>query len=328
MNTNAIILANAEIRDEIIIAGAEMLRRGANAADVAEQIARDVEDDPNEHTVGYSGYPNILGEVELDASFMDGATLKAGAVAALKGFRHPISVARQVMERLPHVLLVGDGAARFADEIGAERRDMLSDFAREAWQNRLKRLEIGDWRSGDGISNLQSLISSPGVDLIDLTNRALSYREGHDTMNVIVRDMTGNICTAVSTSGIAWKYPGRVGDSPVIGAGNYCDNRYGAAACMGVGEVAIRMSAAARVVLLMRSGLSLRDAGMEVVRDMQPIIGESTAKNHMQRADWVRILVMDAKGNTGGFATRPGLSYKIQTAGQTQPHACECIDPA
>lgn len=306
-----IVLANAEIRDEFITEGMQRLRCGASAGDVAEFIACAVEDDPDEHTVGYGGWPNILGEVELDASFMDGATLRAGAVAALKGFRHPISVARQVMLRLPHVLLAGEGAARFATEIGAERRDMLSPEAYTAWQQRIA-----------------AIVEDEEDDAITLTMRALVERRGSDTMNVIVRDADGNICSAVSTSGIAWKYPGRVGDSPIIGAGNYCDNRYGAAACMGLGEAAIRIGAAAQAVTLMRLGWSIEAAGREVVHQLSELLGESTAEDHMRHADWVRILLMDAAGNVGAFATRPGLSYKVQTAGDPRPITCEVVCPA
>ncbi len=306
-----IVLANAEIRDEFIMEGMQRLRRGASAGDVAEFIACAVEDDPEEHTVGYGGWPNILGEVELDASFMDGATLRAGAVAGLKGFRHPISVARQVMLRLPHVLLAGEGAARFAIEIGAERRDMLSPEARAAWQQRIA-----------------EVVQHEEEDAITLTVRALVERRGSDTMNVIVRDGVGDICSAVSTSGIAWKYPGRVGDSPLIGAGNYCANRYGAATCMGLGEAAIRVGAAAQAVMLMRLGWSLEAAGREVVCQLSTLLGESNAADHMRRADWVRILLMDAAGNVGAFATRPGLSYKVQTADDPWPITREVVCPA
>lgn len=305
------ILANAEIRDDIVAAGAEMLRAGASAADVAERIARDVEDDPNEHSVGYGGLPNILGEVELDASFMDGDTMKAGAVAALKGFAHPISVARAVMQRLPHVLLAGEGAAQFAAEINAERRDMLSPEARQMWFEQLAKMSLYG-------SQLQS-------DVIGAVNQALTVQEGHDTMNVIVRDAAGSVCSAVTTSGISWKYPGRVGDSPVIGAGNYADSRYGAAACMGLGEITIRLATAARAVSLMRAGLSLHDAGIDVLRDMQPLIGESIAEHHMRRADWVRVLIMDRAGNVGGYATRAGLQYKVQTSADAHPQLHQVV---
>ncbi|MCX7939717.1 MAG: isoaspartyl peptidase/L-asparaginase [Thermoflexales bacterium] len=295
-----VLLANAEVRDEYLIAGMRMLREGAHAGDVAEYVARLVEDDPEEHTVGYGGYPNVLGEGELDASFMDGTTLQAGAVAALKGFRHPISVAREVMRRLPHVLLVGEGAARFAREIGAEPREMLSPEARRAWQE-----HVGMLRDAP--------------DTIALTWQAWRHARGHDTMNVIARDMHGNLCTAVSTSGVAWKYPGRVGDSPLIGAGNYCDSRYGAATCMGLGEAAMRLAAAAQAVTLLRLGWSLVAAGVEVTRQLAQLLGRSRAEHPMRVADWVRVLIMDAQGNVGGFATRDDLCYKVITAETATP---------
>ncbi|MCS7054630.1 MAG: isoaspartyl peptidase/L-asparaginase [Thermoflexales bacterium] len=311
-SSSIVVLANAEIRDEFISEGVERLRHGASAGDVAEFIACAVEDDPDEHTVGYGGWPNILGEVELDASFMDGATLRAGAVAALKGFRHPISIARQVMLRLPHVLLAGEGAARFAAEIGAERRDMLSPEARAAWQQRIA--AIGE--------------DTHQRDTIALTLRALGERRGSDTMNVIVRDAAGHICSAVSTSGIAWKYPGRVGDSPLVGAGNYCDDRYGAAACMGLGEAAMRVGAAVQAVMLMRLGWSLESAGREVARQLSDLLGAPAAEDPTRHAHWVRILLMDAAGHVGAFATRPGLCYKVQRADDPHPLLREAVCPA
>ena len=311
---SALILANAEIRDDIIQRGAAMLSQGADAAAVAEFVACEVEDDPDEHSVGYSGMPNILGEMELDASFMDGAQLKAGAVAALKGYRHPISVARQVAERLPHVLLTGSGAARFAEEIGAERRNMLSDYARNEWRTKLNLVDP----DGDGLR----------ANVIDLVNRALAPAlfdpTNHDTMNVLVRDTTGHLVTAVTTSGISWKYPGRVGDSPVIGAGNYCDDRFGAAACMGLGEIVIRLASSAHAVFLLGAGKTLAEAGGSVVREMLRLLGPSTAVNHMERANWVRLLLIDKDGNVGGFATRPGLSFKVQAADESAPRTIAC----
>ncbi len=294
-----IILTNDDVRDEFIISGMQRLLQGADAGDVAEHIARAVEDDPEEHTVGYGGWPNSLGEVELDASFMDGATLQAGAVAALKGFRHPISIARELMMRLPHVLLVGEGAVRFAEEIGAERRDMLSPEARAAWE-----------------AHTAKLAAMPDESVINRTLRMLAQQIGHDTMNVIVRDANGHLCTAVTTSGIAWKYPGRVGDSAIIGAGNYCDDRYGAATCMGLGEAAMRVCASAQAVTLLRLGHSLESAGQQVVQQLAALL--SRPDHHVHTA-WVRLLIMDAQGNFGGFATRPGLHFKVQTAHEQRP---------
>lgn len=310
------ILVNGEVRDGCIAEGIAALRQGASALDAAELVARAVESDVNDHSVGFSGLPNILGEVELDASIMDGATLASGAVAALQGYPHPISVARQVMERLPHVLLAGAGAAQFAQEIGAEPKELLTPEAREIWLKRLKgvlgdlRLEIGD-SDAQTISNLQSQISASGMPLSELVHRALKYHEGGDTMNVVVRDATGHIVSAVTTSGVAWKYPGRVGDSPVIGAGNYVDDRYGAAACTGVGELTIRHGTALRAVTLLQAGLSLEQAGRATLRDLLPLSKPQNA--------WIRLLVMDKAGNVGGFCTHANAIYKMQAVDEDAP---------
>lgn len=304
-----------------------MLRGGAPGADVAEYIACEVEDDPNENSVGYGGLPNILGEVELDASFMEGATLRAGAVAGIKNVRHPISIARQVMERLPHVLLVGAGAERFADEIGAERRNMLTPEARQMWFEQLRKIGMLDsiLQGSNSAPDFQTLFNARVGDLIGVTNKALASKDGSDTMNVIVRDADGHIFSAVTTSGIAWKYPGRAGDSPVIGAGNYADDRHGAAACMGLGEVTIRSASSSRAVMRMSLGQTVQQAGEATVRDMYHVVGPSTASNPMLNADWVRILLMDSAGNTGGYATRAGLMYKVQGANDVAPRLCEAV---
>jgi L-asparaginase / beta-aspartyl-peptidase len=317
------ILVNGEVRDGCIAEGIAALRQGASALDAAELVARAVESDVNDHSVGFSGLPNILGEVELDASIMDGATLASGAVAALKGYPHPISVARQVMQRLPHVLLAGAGAAQFAQEIGAEPKDLLTPEAKEIWLKRLNAV-IKDWKSENGdlrleigdsdaqtISNLQSLISKPGTPLSELVRRALKYHEGGDTMNVVVRDANGHIVSAVTTSGVAWKYPGRVGDSPIIGAGNYVDDRYGAATCTGVGELTIRHGTALRAVTMLQAGMSLMQTGRATVRDLLPLSKPQNA--------WIRLLVMDKDGNVGGYCTHADAIYKVQTVDEDAP---------
>ncbi len=315
---NPLILANGEIKDDIIAAGVEQLRRGASAEDVAEQVARDVEDDADEHSVGFSGLPNLIGEVELDASFMEGAALRAGAVAGVRNFRHPISIARAVMDRSPHVLLVGAGAERFADEIGAEHLEMLTDAACAIWIERLHKLGLTDY----DIQTLQNP-HAPRKPLLDLVWRAFTLRDdgepqSSDTMNVLVRDANGHIVSAVTTSGVAWKYPGRAGDSPVVGAGNYADDRFGAAACMGLGEIAIRVGAALRGVTNLRQGMSLEASGLDVCAAMQPLIGAT---------QWVRMLLMDARGNCGGAATQKGLMYKVMSTADARPQQHEAAHP-
>jgi len=301
-----LILANGEIRDEIIAAGVEMLRRGASADDVAEKVACDVEDDADEHSVGFSGLPNVLGVVELDASFMEGRAWRAGAVAGVRNFRNPIRIARAVMERTPHVLLVGAGAERFGDEIGAERKEMLTEAARNIWLERMHRIGLSDFE----IQTLQNPLA-PQAALADIVHRVFNMRDGSDTMNVIVRDAQGHIVSAVTTSGVAWKYPGRAGDSPIVGAGNYVDDRYGAAACMGLGEIAIRVGAAARGIQDLRFGMTMREAGADVCAEMAPLLA---------KGQWVRMLMLDARsGHAGGYATAPGLFYKVQRLSDADP---------
>jgi beta-aspartyl-peptidase (threonine type) len=311
----SLILANAEIHDDVIADGAARLRSGAGAADVAERIARAAEEDPDEHTVGYGGWPNLLGEVELDASFMDGATRRAGAVAGLRGFAHPISVARAAMEQMPHVLLCGKGAEHFASAIGAETRDMLSPEARAAWITRLRELGVVAPSAPDPEPPLDPMTVH---NIIGTVRRAIGLREGGDTMNVIVRDLHGNIASAVTTSGVAWKHPGRVGDSPLIGAGNYADNRFGAATCMGWGEIAIRTGAARSAVLLMETGRTPAQAAEAVVRDMRELCTDGLS---------VRLLVLGADGTPAAAASHPGIHWKLQRASDPAPRTMESAVP-
>ena len=251
-----IVVASANGRTGIY-AAIDMLRDGGSALDAIEAATRIVEADPDDHTVGYGGYPNLLGQVELDASIMDGRTLAAGAVGGLKGFKHPISVARRVMDDLPHVLLVGEGAARCAREIGMQEEALLTPEAEAVYRMGLQGRVPEDQRAW-----LTAGIERNLGRLVKLTTDP-EHTAG--TVNFIAQDRDGNIACAVSTSGWAWKYPGRLGDSPLIGAGNYADNRYGACACTGWGELAIRLSTARSVVLYQRLGFGLEQAGRQAL---------------------------------------------------------------
>jgi L-asparaginase / beta-aspartyl-peptidase len=230
--------------------------------DIAEAMIRDIEAEPEVHSVGLGSWPNMAGVLELDASIMHGATLEAGAVCAMKGFLHPISVAREVMKRLPHVLLAGEGAERFAAEIGAERAELLTDTAREAYAK---------WMDANVPPSLRE--RWPDVRLADYAYSALDPERVGGTTCILVKDDRGDIVCGVSTSGWAWKYPGRIGDSPIIGAGCYADNRYGAVGCIGTGEMSIRAGTARSVVLYMKQGLSVRDACFEAADDFRSLRG-------------------------------------------------------
>jgi L-asparaginase len=237
---------------------ARMLADGAPALDAIEAGIRLIEADPTVRTVGRGGWPNLVGEVELDACMMDGTTLRTGAVGALKGYLHPVSIARDVMRRLPHELLVGEGAARFAHEIGAATADNLTEDSRSVWQawfdRTLTPAEKQSW---------------PDIPLAELCRHAIDPETGRDTTVFLAQDAGQSICSGTSTSGWGWKYPGRLGDSPIIGAGSYADTRYGAAACTGAGEMTIRCCTARSVVIYMKRGATVADAVFEAVEDMR-----------------------------------------------------------
>ncbi len=274
----------------------QTLKSGGSALDAVEIGIRAVEAHPADHTVGYNGYPDILGELELDASIMDGRTLKSGAVALLRGFPYAISVARQVMERaLPHVLLAGAGAGRFAREIGAEAwQEMLTAEVREIWRERL----MASYPTAD-----LAKLTEDGP-LLDMVRLATDPERVAGTVNFIARDRQGTIASGVSTSGWAWKYPGRIGDSPIIGAGNYADNRYGACACTGMGEMAIRAGTARSLTLYLQLGMPLAAAGRQAMCDLRDLGGDFIGG--------MNLIAMDAAGGHIGFTSRRGSRYIYQ----------------
>lgn len=264
--------------------GMKILRDGGSAVDAVEATIRAVESNPFDHSVGYSGLPNILGQVQLDASIMDGKSLAAGSVCAVHDYEHVISLARAVMERLPHVLLAGPGAERFARELGFETRDLLTLEAKAIFEGKVS-------AKSTRYDTLRDLVGRATRD----PEIAASVKDYWGTVNVIAMDRTGNIASGVSTSGWAWKYPGRVGDSPIIGAGNYCDNRYGACGCTGYGEMAQRCATAHSVVLYMKTGMSLNDACTEAMRDLRHL--------SVPFPPGMNLVALDARGNHAAFTT-------------------------
>ncbi|TEU19399.1 MAG: hypothetical protein E3J21_03895 [Anaerolineales bacterium] len=286
----------------------ERLRDKGRALDVVEVAVCAVEDNPEDHTVGYGGLPNLIGEVELDALVMDGRTLAAGAVAALKSFRHPVSIARRVMEELPHVMLAGEGAACFAREVGFQEEDLLTGEALRIWRERLE----AEGHSPEVSRYYAQMKGWARRFATDPEQAEQEWGTGvTGTVNVLARDTHGDLAVAVSTSGWAWKYPGRVGDTPIVGAGGYADNRYGAAACTGRGEMAVRAATARSLVLYLKMGLPLRDAAREAVLDLYALDDPY--------ASTLNIVAMDAHGNHVGFSNRPEQRYIFQTAEMGAP---------
>jgi isoaspartyl peptidase/L-asparaginase-like protein (Ntn-hydrolase superfamily) len=198
-----IVLATWDYGIELCAAAQQVFASGGDLLDALEKGVNVVEDDPAVHSVGYNGLPNEDGVVQLDAAIMDGRGHRTGAVAALERIKNPISVARKVMDVTDHVLLVGAGALAFAKKLGFVEQELLSPEVRAEWQK---------------------------------GKRTSHWREKHDTVCAIAIDAKGDLATAVSTSGLPNKLAGRVGDSPIIGAGSYCDNAIGGAAAIALSQ--------------------------------------------------------------------------------------------
>lgn len=257
----AVILCNGEGAVGLQTA-VDTLAGTGSALDAVEAGIRVVESDPSVRSVGFGGVPNILGVMECDASIMCGATLMTGAVGALKHYVYAISVARQVMKRTPHVMLVGEGAERFAAEAGENRSELLSAEAQADYAHWIKQ-------------NVPEKVRAqwPNVQLAPLIYQTVHPHNAHGTTAFLIRTENGNFAGGVSTSGWAFKYPGRLGDSALIGAGLYVDNRYGAAACTHTGEMTIRCSTSRSIVLYMKKGASVAEACYEALRDLESLKG-------------------------------------------------------
>ena len=283
-------------------AAIDVLKAGGSALDAVEAGIRKVEANAEDHSVGLGGYPNLLGTVELDASIMDGSTRMSGAVGALKGFPHPISVARAVLENLPHVLLVSDGAERFAREMGFEECELLTEAAESAWREKLLR-----------VMSAATLTELPKrCDLWRWVRLSSDPQRSGGTTNFIALDDAGNLASGVSTSGWFAKYPGRLGDSPIIGAGNYADSRYGAATCTGMGEMAIRAGTARSAVLYLQQGASPEEAGQRVMEDLDTLGGPYLSG--------MNVLILDAQGRHAGVTNHPeGRDYLVLTGTMKEP---------
>lgn len=260
--------------------------------EVVEAAIRPVEDDPAVDSVGYGGAPNLLGRVECDAAIMLGANRHAGAVGALQGFRHPIAVARRVLERTPHLLLTGEGAARFAAEVGAEPRDMLSPAAAAGYRR---------WLADHGLDAATLASQERSAPLADLAWRSADTLYARGTVVVLVADEQGRMAGGTSTSGWAYKHPGRLGDSPIIGAGLYVDDRYGAAACTHTGEMAMRSGAARAVVGWLQQGATVEEACRAVLEDVA----------HLQDGYRGPLMVyaMDPRGETFVLGDAPDAGF-------------------
>lgn len=279
----------------------EVLQKGGRALDAVESGVHVPEADPKNSTVGYGGAPDRDGRVTLDACIMDEFG-NCGSVAALEHIIHPISVARKVMEKTPHVMLVGDGALQFALENGFKKENLLTPESEKAWKEWLKKAE---YKPVINIEN-QSYEGKGTSAFNPLQLPGNVYN--HDTIGMVAMDAEGNLSGACTTSGMAYKLHGRVGDSPIIGAGLYVDNEVGAATATGVGEEVIRVVGSFLVVELMRQGYSPEAACREAVLRI--------VKKKPEKAKEIQIgfLALNKKGEHGAFCLQPGFSYAVKTA--------------
>ena len=293
-----------QVSHDGITAGFEILAAGGSALDAVEKATNMIEIDPGDRSVGYGGMPNEAGVVQLDASVMDGGTYNAGAVAAIENIRNPSSVARMVMERTDHVMLVGRGALEFAKSMGFPEEDLLTEGAREAWAR---------WREDhsdqDHWGPPEHLRGREGADEVDpAIAEAMAV---HGTVNVLAVDSTGNIAGITSTSGYAKKIPGRIGDSPIIGAGLYVDNEVGAAGAVGRGEDVIKACSSYHIVMRIREGRTPEEACMDALR----MIEERYRNVNPEYYPGEHFVAINSSGEVGCASMSGGARMSVMDAG-------------
>jgi N4-(beta-N-acetylglucosaminyl)-L-asparaginase len=293
--------------------GMALLKKGGSGTrlDAIVETVAIVEADPRDDSVGYGGLPNADGEVELDCSIMDGPTYGAGAVGALKHIMHPSRVARLVMERTGRVFIVGDGALKFALAHGFEEEELLTKASREKWLRWKEQMsDIDDWGppSKDGVPAYEA---PPKKSVRQERTREDLWRalgidpeKAWGTINCMALDARGDLSGITTTSGLAFKIPGRIGDSPMIGCGLYVDNEVGAAGSTGVGEECIKAVGAHTVVEYMRQGLSPREAALATVKRVLSKHGPDVTWN-------LNFYAVNKKGEHGGAAIQSGSQYAV-----------------
>ena len=246
--------------------GMQILKSGGDTLDAAVAAATVVEDDPNDDSVGYGGLPNEEGEVELDASVMHGPTRRAGSVASVRRIKNVSRLAKTVMERTNHVMIVGDGARRFGVAEGFEEMNLLTEHSRKIWLAWKAKTSF-NWRPGTDSPEWKDYVAvlfDHDPEKIAYAMRVITYPPT-GTINCLAVNAKGEVSGTTTTSGLAWKIPGRVGDSPVIGAGLYVDGDVGGAGSTGKGEENIRISGGHTIVEMMRKGMKPDNACLEAL---------------------------------------------------------------
>lgn len=274
------MIATWRMAVEGVTKGCEMLKEGGNAGDAIETAIREVEDFPYYKSVGYGGLPNEEMEVELDAAFMDGDTLDVGAVAAIKDYANPVSIARRLSHEKVNSMLVAEGAEKFAHKEGFERKNMLTDRAKAHYRKRVK----------------------------EIKQQELKPYSGHDTVGMVCLDTNGKMTSATSTSGLFMKKKGRVGDSPIVGSGFYADSKVGGASATGLGEDLMKGCISYEIVRLMKEGMHPQAACEHAVSQL-----DKELKERRGVAGDLSLIAMNTKGEWGVATNIEGFSIAVST---------------
>ncbi len=303
-----------------------MLKEGRDTLEAVVAGVNIVEDNPDDDSVGYGGLPNEDGEVELDASVMHGPTRRAGAVANLHRIKNPSSVAKVIMERTDHILLVADGALRFALKHGFKEQDLLTEESRKKWLAWRESLNPKDnwgpsWHKtapAGAVKTSQAKLSPEEIALNKRIEEILRERPT-GTINCLAVDANGDISGVTTTSGLAWKIPGRVGDSPLIGCGLYVDNDVGAAGSTGRGEECIYINGAHTVVENMRRGMSPTEAAMDAIRRVAARYGNN--KEELASIS-VNFYAVNKKGEYGAATLWKGQKFAVHDGKEAKLIEC------
>lgn len=277
------MIATWRMAVEGVTKGAQLLKEGGNAGDAVETAIREVEDFPYYKSVGYGGLPNEEMEVELDAAYMDGDTLDVGAVAAIKDYANPVSIARRLSHEKVNSMLVAEGAEKFAHKEGFERKNMLTDRAKAFYRKRIK----------------------------EDREKELKPYAGHDTVGMVCLDGAGKMTAATSTSGLFMKKKGRVGDSPIVGSGFYADSKVGGASATGLGEDLMKGCISYEIVRLMKEGMHPQQACETAVNQL-----DRELKERRGAAGDLSLIAMNHLGEWGVATNIDGFSFAVVTEKQ------------
>jgi N4-(beta-N-acetylglucosaminyl)-L-asparaginase len=294
---------------------AELILGGADTLEAVVAGVNIVEEDPNDQTVGYGGLPNEDGVVELDSCVMHGPTCRAGSVAGLRNIKTPSRVAKLIMERTDHVMLVGEGALRFARAHGFEEVNLLTEESRREWLRWKERhSDDDDWIVPEDEESPRR--AEAAADLL----------RTYGTISCLGLAPSGDISGVTTTSGLSYKIPGRVGDSPIIGAGLYVDNAVGAAGSTGRGEAVIKICGAHTVVEAMRGGMSPEEACLHALRRIVATTTEKRLRNAKGEPNFdVKFYALARDGRFGAAGMRPGGKFAVFAEGRNRIEPCAAL---